>query len=56
MTVSAPFGELVPAESVMTEALIWLTLVPTPGDPEPSVNCTNPAPNSSARDGGENRR
>jgi hypothetical protein len=38
----------------MTGALTWLTPNPTPGDPNPSLNCTNSA-QSSAYDDGEHR-
>jgi hypothetical protein len=40
----------------MAGALTRLTPNPTPGDPNPSINCTYPAQIMSAHDGGENRR
>jgi hypothetical protein len=39
----------------MTRVLTWLTPNPTPGDPNPSINCTNPAQSSSAHDNGEHQ-
>jgi hypothetical protein len=39
----------------MIGALTWLTPNPTPGDPNPSLNCTNPTRSSSAHDDGEHR-
>jgi hypothetical protein len=39
----------------MTGALAWLTPNSTPGDLNPSVNCTNPGRNLSVHDDGENR-
>jgi hypothetical protein len=38
----------------MTGALTWLTPNPTPGDPNPSLNCTNSA-QTSAYDDSEHR-
>jgi hypothetical protein len=37
----------------MIGALTWLTPKPIPGDPNPSINYTNPARSSSAHDDGE---
>jgi hypothetical protein len=37
----------------MTGARTWLTPNPTSSDPNPSINCTNPARSSSAHDDGE---
>jgi hypothetical protein len=40
----------------MAGALTCLTPNPTPGDPNPSLNCANLAQILSAHDDGENRR
>ena len=39
----------------MTGALTWLTPNPTPGDPNLTLNCMNPARSPSAHDDGETR-
>jgi hypothetical protein len=38
-----------------TTVLTWLTPNPTPSDPNPSINCMNPAQNSSTYDDGGTR-
>jgi hypothetical protein len=40
-------------EYATTRVLTWLTPNPTPGNPNPSINCTNLARNSSVHDDGE---
>jgi hypothetical protein len=37
----------------MTGAQTWLTPNPTPGNPNPSLTCTNPAQSSSAHNDGK---
>jgi hypothetical protein len=42
-------------EYAMTRVLTWLTPNPTPGDPNVTLNCMNPAQSPSAHDDGETR-